>query len=1005
MKIEDVQSGVCVHTASTNFVMHKSRVEMRRNMPKFQLINEGWRFLLSDLPQAMGWDLDDSAFETVRIPHDWSVQFPYDCRQGKGMEGGFLQNTGIGWYRKPLFLGKEEMGKKIWLRFDGILEDSHIYWNGHEIGFRPYGYFPAQYDISDWVVEGANLLAVRVDCSKQPFTRWYNGSGIFRDVWLISAGRNHIRNDGVFVKTKKIIKDRAELEISAEMELLNDIFFTVEVIWQGKTVSQQTEEVHAGETEHMLSLVVKEPILWSPENPALYLIKIKLSDGREVLDFLELDFGIRKLEFVPQKGMLLNGKPQKLKGVCLHHDAGVVGAAVTETILRYRLGLLKKMGCNAIRTAHNPFSQKFYEVCDELGLMVLNEAFDGWEINKASQDYGRWFAKYHESDLEIFIRRDRNHACVIMWSIGNEVTGATVEMTNKLVGLVHKWDSSRPVTCGIQGTGKVSDDCRAALDIAGYNDGGGACFIYERDYAARPLQLMVATESPHTYQTRGFYRTRTWWRDKNQPRKEIENLTEKEVFTDGCEFYHSSYDNAGVRLNARDCWEMTASLPYLIGEFRWTGFDYYGESLNWPARNVGNGLIDTANIPKDHYYLYQAMWVEPEIRPVLHILPHWTHDLPEETKIPVYVYTNCEETELFLNENSLGKQKVQQGCFALYQIPYRRGKLTAKAYYQGKCVKEAMNRTAGGPSGIRLYQLMGDIKKRPNEPVEIRAVVVDDYGTEVLYAQNPILFLGDGMEIIGTENGDHVDLTPLTSHVRRTFYGKCMVLAKAKEYQNVYEIMAVALLGKRYFEKNILLKVAMARLVLEGNVPDRKITFRYRINDGEWRNYEESIALVQTAEVTIRIFRDGQLAGELRELFIRKKAPVFEDRIHGNCEAMGDVPFGPFADEITGMWESEEEGMVFSFSRDGKVSLLVNEKMEQQLGWWWYDFPVDKFEAQDYAGMGEIWFMSGEKEKIYLLGQSAEKLEIYNDQMALSTAFCKRERILLKKLSDYSSPS
>lgn len=967
-------------------------------MPKLCLINEGWRFRLGDCPQAMEWDLDDSAFETVKIPHDWSVRFPYDSRQGEGMEGGFLQNTGIGWYRKIICINKEEVGNKILLRFDGILEDSHIYWNGHEIGFRPYGYFPVQLDISDRVVEGANLLAVRVDCSKQPFTRWFNGSGIFRDAWLIWSGENYIRNDGVFIKTKTILKDRAELQISAEIRLVRDTFFTAEVVWQGETVSRHTEKVYAGEAEHTMSLIVEKPILWSPENPALYLIRIKLSDDENLLDSLELNFGIRKLEFIPQKGMYLNDSPQKLKGVCLHHDAGVVGAAVTENILRYRLGLLKEMGCNAIRTSHNPFSQKFYELCDELGLMVLNEAFDGWETNKASQDYGRWFEKYHESDLEIFIRRDRNHPCVIMWSIGNEVVGATADMTAKLVSFVHKWDSTRPVTCGIQGTGKISDDCRAVLDVAGYNDGGGACFIYERDHAVRPEQLMVATESPHTYQTRGFYRTRTWWRDKNQPRKEIENLTEKEIFTDGCSFYHSSYDNAGVRLNARDCWEITTTLPYLIGEFRWTGFDYYGESLNWPARNLGNGLIDTANIPKDHYYLYQAMWVEPEKRSVLHMLPHWTHDLPEGTKIPVYIYTNCEEAELFLNECSLGRKRVRQKCFTLYQVPYQQGKLTAKAYYRGKCVKEAIARTAAQPSGIRLQQFMGDIGKWPDEPVEIRAEIVDDYGTEVAYARNPVLFMGEGMEIIGTENGDHVDLTPLTSHVRSTFYGKCMVLAKAKEYQDFYGITAVALLGKRYFEDIVTLKMATACLTLEGNPPDSKFAFRYRVNNGEWRNYEESIVLDCTAEVEVRIFQNGKLSGELHELFIRGKAPVFEDKIHGNCEVMSGIPLGPFSEKITGLWKMDGEEMTFSFSQDGKVSLLVNEKMEQQIGWWWYDFPVDKFEAQEYAGMGEIWFMSGEKEEICLLGQSADKLEIHNEQMALCTAFCKMKRILLKKV-------
>lgn len=445
------------------------------------------------------------------------------------------------------------------------------------------------------------------------------------------------------------------------------------------------EDIQVGQNEVVQVLEIQEPKLWYPEEPNLYKVVTKLILDTVEIDSYETVCGIRIMDFVPNKGFFLNDKHYNLKGVCLHHDGGVVGAAVPETIWRKRIRLLKEMGCNSIRTAHNPFAPEFYDLCDEMGMFVMDEIFDGWEKPKAPYDYGLYFKEWHEKDCIDFIKRDRNHASVFMWSIGNEVHGMEVATTQKLVDLFHQYDDTRKVTCGVQGVGENSDANRAVLDVAGYNDGGGACFAYERDHEKRPEQLIITTEAPHTLQTRGYYRTQTWWRDKNLPRIEIENLTQEELFEDGYIGYASSYDNHGVRVCARDSYAFVEKLPYLCGEFRWVGIDYIGESFGWPMTKGDMGVIDTANLKKDHYYLYQSMWCDPKIAPMVHILPHWTHsNLDIGTIIPVWIYTNCDQIELFLNKKSLGKREKGTHKNLQFDVPYEEGELRAVAYLEGQ---------------------------------------------------------------------------------------------------------------------------------------------------------------------------------------------------------------------------------------------------------------------------------------------------------------------------------
>ena len=551
--------------------------------------------------------------------------------------------------------------QRVFIQFDGIFMNSDVYINGNHLGNRPYGYISFGYDISKYLVEGVNVIAVRVDCQNQEASRWYNGCGIYRHVWLTITEKIFVDNWGTYITTPQIEPNAAIIKI--ETDIINqrsekEAVTIINTIYDrdNKEIhkNRQKQDVLKGANKVETTININTPKLWSIEDPYLYKCGTQIATDAMIMDTSSTTFGIRTLEWIPNKGFVLNGQNLKFKGVCNHHDSGVVGAAVLDKVLRNKLNLLKDMGCNAIRTAHNPFAPEFYDLCDELGLLVIDEIFDGWDEVKAKYDYGLYFDDWYEKDVTDFMKRDRNHPCIVMCSIGNEVPNMQTEITKKLSSLVHSLDPTRPVTCGVEGVSQMSEDNRAMLQIAGYNDGGGACFLYDRDHTKRPNQLMIATEAPHTRQTRGFYRTQTWWRDKNQARMEVNNLSDEELFFDGHIEYKSSYDNSGVRVCIRDSWTLAEERAFHMGEFRWTGFDYYGESYAWPARHMDSGIIGLDNCPKDSYYLYQSMWTK---EPMIHMLPHWTHpNIKEGTAIPVWVYTNCEVAEVVVNGKCFGKK-------------------------------------------------------------------------------------------------------------------------------------------------------------------------------------------------------------------------------------------------------------------------------------------------------------------------------------------------------------
>ena len=969
--------------------------------------NNDWYFTKSDIDSANEIAFSHECWRRVRLPHDWSVESGFDKYTPSGAAGGYL-DSGVGWYRKAFSINGDALCKRVLLEFDGAFMNSKVWINGALVGERSYGYISYAYNITELLAEGVNIIAVRLDCLNQPQSRWYNGCGINRNVWLTVTDRLYVEYNGLYVKTPRVGEERAFVQ--CETEIINDAgvkqCIELESIITDKggiQVQKNTIRVTAdvGKNTYQQSLPVEAPRLWSPEAPEMYTISVGVYREGALTDQAAAPFGIREAEFIPRKGLFVNGVEYKLRGVCLHHDGGVTGAAVPQTVWRKRLKLLKDMGCNAIRTAHNPFAPEFYDLCDNMGFFVLNELFDGWEKPKAAYDYGLYFEQWHERDAEGFIRRDRNHPCVVLWSIGNEVWDMPVEITKKLLGIFHRLDPARPVTCGVQGAGPLADQNRALLGVAGYNDGGGACFVYARDHGRRPDQLMVATESPHTFQTRGFYRTQTWWRDKNQPRVEIPNLTEDEIFFDGDIRFSSSYDNCGVRLCARDAWGITESAPYLIGEFRWCGFDYYGESDGWPMRRIESGVIDCANFRKDHYYLYQSMWTDPAISPMVHLLPHWTHPrLAPGTEIPVWVYTNCEEAELYLNGVSLGRRSRGKQRHLQWDVGYAEGELTAAGYMNAKQVCAQSYFTAGEPSRIKLDADTGSPAFDGVSTMQVDCTVCDANGVMVPHGENTVHFAFGGMaELVGTENGNMLDLTRLSSPARAAFNGLCALTVRMRGEPGEIRVVAGAILGEKMFAKSAAVSIDVQELRWQSdNAFEYDIYYTTDLSEPDEHStpYTGSFVITRTTAVKAVAYRKGARLLEMRELFFKGEREPAVDLIHGNKPQAEGKPCGPFSGKAQGQWS--DGGFVFWFKEDGELIRRVGVDGEQKLGYWWYDYPADVSETPNHAGTGEIWYHSGEKAAIHMPTQAAEEIIIDNAAGALSTVYGFSKTITLRKI-------
>ena len=769
-------------------------------------IDADWRFSLGDFPGTVHANFDDSQWRTLDVPHDWSIEATPDPDNPAQAGGGFFPG-GLGWYRKQLELPDDLGDQRVLVEFDGVYHQSEVWCNGQFCGQRPYGYSSFCYDITPYIrADQPNVLAVRVDNARQKNSRWYSGSGIYRHVWLTIASPLRVGHWGTFITTPQVSADRATVQ--CDVTLVNDTFddSTVEVAAAivgeqvNGTTSRPLDVLARSSTQTAVELQLAKPRLWSVDDPRLYTLRIEVRRDGQMIDQYDTRFGVRSIRFDANEGFFLNDQPLKMMGVNEHHDAGCLGAAVPDDVIRRRFQILRDMGCNAIRVAHNPASPTFLDLCDEYGLMVVEDAFDEWRDGKTPFGYQLHWDQWWERDLVDMIRRDRNHPSVVMWSVGNEIKEVRMgrpeglQIIKALRDVCHREDPTRPMTCGCCNTREtLKAGYGPLMDVFGYNGGGGGCFDYEKDHAAWPDMRMFASEVPHSLQTRGVYRTHTWYRDlarnPNVERIDVPHYTEEELFSNFDEHYQSSYDNAMVRISAIDSWRRTRDLPYMCGEFRWSGFDYLGECYGWPAKSWNFGTIDLCGFPKDTYYLYQSEWTT---RPMVHLLPHWTWAGLEGKVIPVVCYTNCDRVELFFNDRSLDtKDRDRQTMYLRWDVPYQPGTLRAVAYQGDQAVASFEQHTAGDPAAIELNIPEPHIRADRTGIAHVEVTVVDAAGHFVPHAGPDITFdiTGPG-KLIGLENGDPIDNTNYKLNHRRAFHGRMMAIVQATDAPGTITITA-----------------------------------------------------------------------------------------------------------------------------------------------------------------------------------------------------------------------
>lgn len=848
-------------------------------------INRDWRFILKDISQAKEPTFDDKSWRVLDIPHDWAFENGYSQHGAQKDKGGYACG-GIGWYRKNISFSSEDIqNNHYFLDFDAVYMNSEVWINGHYLGKRPYGYISFSYEITKYIKAGNNTLAVRVDNSLEPSARWYHGCGIYGNVYLRTTNDIYFQKDGTFITTPQ-----ANGDVNVKVEISNSkkrsscfIAFDIKSP-DGKEVAHINKKVHlkSGLNNLSFALHVNSPKLWSPETPSLYTINASIqTEDKKTLDKSTTKFGFRTIDWKPETGFYLNGKQLKLKGVCEHLEGGPTGAIYTEQLMRWKLQLIKDMGCNAIRTAHNPQLPVFYDLCDEMGLLVMDEIFDGWN-KKADYDYGmQAFDKWWEQDLRSFVRRDRNHPCVFMYSVGNETKG---EIGKELVRVCHEEDHTRKVTSG--------DSNPDVMDVYGVN-GNSEKQSFLQNY--KPTnRAFIATENPHTWQVRGYYRTQTWYRDKYPNKKQepmyIPNLTDREIFSydwtspklrrNAKQIFNSSYDNATVRVTARHLIEILRDKPWFSGSFRWTGFDYLGEAGyvhgGWPFRAFQGGALDLAGFPKDLFYLYQSEWSNKDM---VHILPHWTHPtIKDGTLIPVWVYTTGDEVELFINGRSLGKKQKglkwnKMQCE--WMVPYEKGNVKAVAYRNGKVIATAEQKSSGSPSDI-MIDVENPCLKADKENISIISIKqTDDNGTLYPYGENRIYTnIQGGAKILSFESGSPVDdETNYNANSKKCFFGLNRIFVQSTDEENTKPV--TMLIGTICGDKKLMLSdkvsIIVKEVVLRGKTNDNNIKVYYTTDGTEptttSKLYVEPFAISMGTTVKAVVYNGNKKLMEMNERF------------------------------------------------------------------------------------------------------------------------------------------
>jgi beta-galactosidase len=776
--------------------------------------NDNWKFILNDTT-VKGFDagVDDSAWRTLRLPHDWSIESDFG-KDFPATPGGGALPGGLGWYRKSFKVDQTDKNKKVFVEFDGVYCNSEVWINGKLLGKRPNGYVSFRYDLTPYLnFGGKNLIAVRVDNSRQPNSRWYSGSGIYRNVRLVITDPVHIDLWGTYVTTALITKDSAIITIEStvknEMKLRRDVKVEQSIFdADGKLVAKTDGNLlltsdNSGKLAQ--NIIVKNPVLWDIDMPYLYKIVTKVYVYGLLKDEYVTLTGIRSFKFDVEKGFFLNGRSVKINGVCNHHDLGALGTAVNIRAIERQLQIMKDMGVNAIRTSHNPPAPELLDLCDKMGFIVMDEAFDMWRLKKTNFDYSHDFDTWHERDLTDFVLRDRNHPSVMIWSIGNEVVEqwgevpaanidlekANVDLNNKKVSndtkaqellgknalltrhlaeIVRKNDLTRPVTAGCNGTDDNNPLFKAeTLDLIGFN-------YHEKEFAGitarHPRTPFIVTESVSSLHTRGYY---------VNPSDSIIICPER---------WDKPYQNPSQKCSAYDnCrapwgtlhevnWNIIKKYPHISGQFIWTGFDYLGEPTPywWPSRSSYFGIVDMAGFPKDIYYMYQSEWTT---KPVLHVFPHWNWNKGDIVDVWAY-YNNADEVELFLNGTSLGtKSKKGDELHVMWRVPYQPGMLKTVSRKNGKVVLTREVATAGEPAKIRLTADRSVISADGKDLSFITVELIDKNGNVCPLSDQLVKFKVEGVGFIaGTDNGDQNNHVSLKKPERNLFYGKCIAIVQ-----------------------------------------------------------------------------------------------------------------------------------------------------------------------------------------------------------------------------------
>ena len=787
--------------------------------------DKGWRFILADSAQMSLAMYDDSAWRMLNVPHDWAIEGDFSASAPSGNSGGALPG-GVGWYRKSFEVAAADKGKLFYIDFDGVYMNAKVWINGQLLGQRPYGYSSFRFDLTPHLKFGArNVVAVRVDNSDQPNSRWYSGCGIYRHVWLVKTEKIHVAHWGTHV-----VAEGNKVSVSVSID--NNTTSQQTVVVRNKIISPVGVQVASASEKLSLNpsaksirslsqLKVSRPQIWSCETPYIYKVVTTIEQNGKVVDTYETPTGFRTFKFDAEKGFSLNGKSMKINGVCQHHDLGCLGAAVNEDALYRQLRILKEMGTNAVRCSHNPPAPELLAMCDTMGLIVMDESFDMWRRRKTKNDYARFFDQWAERDLTDLVLRDRNHPSILMWSIGNEVLEQwssadadtlSAEQANLILNaghdastlshgtemsvnsllcknlceIIRRLDNTRPITAGCNEPDPKNHLFKSgALDIIGFNYHHQWVKDVPKNFPGKPF---IFSESVSALQTRGFYMMPSdsvykapieWWLPYQDP-----------------SFQCSAYDNMHASWSSthEETWDVVKHNDFVGGQFIWTGFDYIGEPTpyGFPARSSYFGIVDLAGFPKDSYYMYQSEWTDKQ---VLHLFPHWNWLEGQDIDLWCY-YNNADEVELFINGRPQGvkAKKDDHEYHLMWRVKFEPGEVKAVARKNGKVVAEKTIRTSGAPAQLRMTSDRIRFGNNPNGDnlAFITVEVIDKDGNLCPRADDQVFFEVEGGRIVGVDNGNPISMERFKDTKRKAFNGKCLVVVatdggdvtvRAKGYQ------------------------------------------------------------------------------------------------------------------------------------------------------------------------------------------------------------------------------